>query len=206
MNRLFPQPTYATRHPQEIPTIIGRFEYAGRKPNDYRRALFEATYKGRSVLIKFCETYHGNAHEIVAKAGYAPELFFCERLQGGVMMVIMELVSAKDASHHFGSAEKIPSDLLDDVKAAISILHNANLVFGDVRRPNILVKKTDNDRLRALLIDFELVGQADQARYPPLLNDSGEITWAAGVQPHGLMKKQHDLDMIERLNLFVTIN
>ena len=44
-----------------------------------------------------------------------PQLFFCERLQGGVMMVIM-------------------SNLLDDVKAAIGILHTANLVFGDLRR------------------------------------------------------------------------
>ncbi|KAI0301747.1 hypothetical protein B0F90DRAFT_1628224, partial [Multifurca ochricompacta] len=150
------------------------------------------------VLIKFCQAYDGNAHSIVAKAGYAPQLFFCERLQGGVMMVIMELVVGRDAFHHFGS-KTIPSDLLDDVKAAISILHDANLVFGDMRRPNILVKK-EIDRLRALLIDFELVGEADQARYPPFLNNSGEIKWAEGIRPYGLMKKQHDLDMIDLLN------
>ncbi|KAI0291519.1 hypothetical protein B0F90DRAFT_1956242 [Multifurca ochricompacta] len=199
VNRLFPQPTYtANRHPQEIPTILSRFNYEGREPDNYRRSLFEATYKDRPVLIKFCQAYHGNAHHIVARAGYAPQLFFCERLQGGVMMVIMELVVGKDAFHHFGG-KTIPSDLLKDVKAAISILHDANLVFGDMRRPNILVKE-EKDRSRALLIDFEWVGEADQARYPPLLNDSGEIEWAEGVRPHELMRKQHDLDMIDLLN------
>ncbi|KAI0287938.1 hypothetical protein B0F90DRAFT_1148985 [Multifurca ochricompacta] len=200
VNRLFPQPTYtANRPPQEIPTILSRFNYKGRKPDDYRRSLFKATYDNRPVLIKFCEAYHGDAHRIVAKAGYAPQLFFCERLQGGVMMVIMELVDGSDAFHYFGSTKTIPSDLLDDVKAAISELHKANLVFGDMRRPNILVKE-EKDRSRALLIDFEWVGEADQARYPPSLNDSGEIAWAEGVRPHGLMRKQHDLDMIALLN------
>lgn len=200
LNRLFPQPTYtANGHPQEIPAILRRFDYEGREPDNYRRSLFEAKYNDRPVLIKFCQAYHGNAHRIVAEAGYAPQLLFCERLQGGVMMVIMERVDGRDAFHHFGSTKAIPSDLLDDVKAAIFILHEANLVFGDMRRPNILIKK-EIDRLRALLIDFEWVGEAGQARYPPLLNDSGEITWAEGVCPHGLMKKQHDLDMINLLN------
>ena len=84
---------------------------------------------------------------------------------------------------------------MDDLKAAI---HDANLVFRDMCRPNILVKKTD--RLLALLTDFEWVREADQARYPPLLNVSGEIAWAEGVRLHGLMREQHDLDIINALN------
>ncbi|KAI0289165.1 hypothetical protein B0F90DRAFT_1929861 [Multifurca ochricompacta] len=41
VNRLFPQPTYtANRHLQEIPTILSRFNYKGRKPDNYRRSLF----------------------------------------------------------------------------------------------------------------------------------------------------------------------
>ncbi|KAK2460127.1 hypothetical protein APHAL10511_007806 [Amanita phalloides] len=199
MNRLFPQPTYtANGHPQEMPTILRQFNYEGREPDDYQRSLFEATYNDRPVLIKFCDAYHGNAHRIVADAGFAPQLFFCERLQGGVMMVIMELVDGRDAFYHF-SNKTIPSDLLDNMKNAITILHNANLVFGDMRQPNILIKE-ENDTLRALLIDFELVGEAGQARYPPFLNDSGDIAWAEGVRPHGLMRKQHDVDMINSLN------
>ncbi|KAI0290182.1 hypothetical protein B0F90DRAFT_1942899 [Multifurca ochricompacta] len=206
VNWLFPQPTYTTnRHLQEIPTILSQFDYEGREPDNYQCSLFVATYNDCPVLIKFCQAYHGNAHRIVADAGYAPQLFFCERLQGGVIIIIMELVDGRDAFHHFGSTKTIPSDLLDDVKAAISKLHAANLVFGDMRRPNILVKKEidrsqEIDRLRALLIGFEWVGEAGQARYPPLLNDSGEIAWAEGIRPHGLMRKQHDLDMIDLLN------
>lgn len=65
-------------------------------------------YKGRLVLIKFCENHHGNAHCTLADAGYAPQLYFCERLQGGVMMVIMELVVCQDAFHHFGNTKIVP--------------------------------------------------------------------------------------------------
>jgi hypothetical protein len=121
------------------------------------------------------------------------------------MMVIMELVDCQDAFHYFGSTRVIPRELLDDVKKAIKILHDANFVLGDVRRSNLFVMKTEDGRLRVLLIDFEWVGEANQARYPPLLNDSGEIVWAEGVRPHGLMRKQHDLDMIDLLNPLVEV-
>ena len=69
----------------------------------------------------------------------------------------------------------------------------------------IFLSRRQNDRLLALLTDFEWVGEADQARYPPLLNVSGEITWAEGVRLHGLMREQHDLDMINALNNWVVM-
>ncbi|EKM75545.1 hypothetical protein AGABI1DRAFT_109310 [Agaricus bisporus var. burnettii JB137-S8] len=204
--RLFPRPTYLSGKYLPPPTLAfsGRFNCQERKAGNYRQSIFEASYEGKKVLVKFCESYNGEAHRALADAGYAPTLFFCEKLRGGMMMIVMELVDGKDA-HEYFLHNNLPSDILTQVERAVGILHSRNLVFGDLRRPNIVIKKSEKGELRALLIDFEWVGIADQARYPSSLNDSGVIAWANGVLPHRLMKKEHDLDMIRLLNITVSI-
>ncbi|KAH9162832.1 hypothetical protein EDB89DRAFT_2234529 [Lactarius sanguifluus] len=198
--RLFPSPTYlADKIPQSKLTFSSRFEYEGRMSDDYLRSLFRATYGDREVLVKFCQQYHGDAHHLVAVAHYAPKLFFCERIRGGITMVIMELIAGQDAYYRFTNVD-LPSSILDDVKSALAVLHDSGLVFGDLRRPNIVID-TKGDRDRALLIDFEWVGRDGQARYPALLNNSGEIKWPTGVAPHGIMQKEHDIEMIDKLNV-----
>jgi Lipopolysaccharide kinase (Kdo/WaaP) family len=200
VHRLFPQPTYLPNKPRPSPTLVfsSRFEYEGWEEGNYRRSLFKATYDEGTVLVKFCESYHGDAHQKLAEAEYAPKLFFCEKIQGGMTMVIMDFVKCRDAHHHF-LGEDLPDYLVKEVTAAVKLLHDVDLVFGDLRRPNILIQQKDN-KLSMQLIDFEWVGIAGQARYPPYLNDSGQIVWATGVCPYGIMKKEHDLGMIELLN------
>ncbi|KAG5651228.1 hypothetical protein H0H81_009377 [Sphagnurus paluster] len=204
--RLFPCPTYFPgKHPTSSTLVFsGRFDYNGREAGNYRRSIFEATYNNATMLVKFCESYHGEAHHTLADAELAPNLFFCEKLRGGVTMIIMELVDGEDAFHHF-MGKDLPNDILEQVKSAVGMLHDRNLVFGDLRRPNIMIKERENKELRALLIDFDWVGTADQARYPSSLNNSGEIAWANGVRPHGLMRKSHDLGMIDLLNSSVEL-
>jgi hypothetical protein len=201
VHRLLPSPTYYDNRKPDLPLVFDRrFTYEGRQSGEYRRSLFCATYGDKDVLVKFCESYHGEGHRKVAEVGFAPELFFCDRIKGGVMMVIMERLKARDAYHHFRFT-LLPASILDDLKSAIDVLHEAGLVFGDLRRPNVLIKETGEGEVQALLIDFEWVGLDNQARYPPSLNDSGMIAWAVGVGPHTLMKKEHDLEMIRQLNI-----
>jgi hypothetical protein len=201
LHRLFPNPTYfADKTPEIKPTFTSRFEYQGRESGDYRRSLFRATYGQEDVLVKFCGQYHGDGHRLVATHRYAPDLFFCEPIQGGLTMVIMKFIDGPDAHYRFNNKD-LPPDILKDVRIAVRVLHDAGLVFGDLRRPNIVIEKT-GDRERALLIDFEWVGQDGQARYPPFLNNSGEIDWPTGVNPHGIMEKAHDVEMIDKLNLY----
>lgn len=198
-SRLFPSPTYrAGTTPQEKLIFTSRFNYEGRGPGDYRRSLFRATYGNEEVLVKFCDRYHGGSHTIVAQANLAPELFFCEQIQGDVFMVITKFINGQDAHFRF-EHRVLPEEIMNDVRSAIKQLHNAGLVFGDLRRPNIMIEKRP-DREHALLIDFEWVGQDGQARYPALLNDSGEIKWPIEVKPHAIMKKEHDLEMLHKLN------
>ncbi|KAH9051961.1 hypothetical protein EDB87DRAFT_1660664 [Lactarius vividus] len=200
LNRLFPNPTYiVNKMPEERPTFCSRFEYEGRESDDYRRSLFRATYRNEGVIVKFCERYHGDAHNLVAEASYAPELFFCEKIQGGVTMVIMKFIAGHDAYYRFRKVD-LPSAILDDIKSAVRVLHDAGFVFGDLRRPNIIIDTT-GARERALLIDFDWVGQDGQTQYPANLNNSGEIEWAKGVEPHGIMRKEHDIEMIDKLRV-----
>ena len=103
--------------------------------------------------------------------------------------------------------------VVDDVEQALGALHGAGLVFGDLRRPNILVvplvpdasgsvpKETAAKRYRTLLVDFDWVGIDEQTLYPPQLNDSGDIDWAPGVGPTAVMKREHDLLMLEKLKI-----
>ncbi|KDQ63907.1 hypothetical protein JAAARDRAFT_187307 [Jaapia argillacea MUCL 33604] len=130
-------------------------------------------------------------------------------------MVIMEFMEGHDAHHQFKD-EPLPSDVMDDVKHAIHRLHNISLVFGDLRRSNLMEGasidgkgkvadpggegKVTGSAYRAMLVNFDWAGDHDRAKYPALLYDSGDIDWADGVKPSATTMKKHDLDMIEKLN------
>ncbi|TFY75892.1 hypothetical protein EWM64_g8122 [Hericium alpestre] len=50
----------------------------------------------------------------------------------------------------------------EDVEKAISLLHNEDMVFGDIRKPNIIAKPNGG----AMLIDFDWVGKHQVSKYP----------------------------------------
>ena len=76
--------------------------------------------------------------------------------------------------------------VLQQLEDGLKVLHEQNLVHGDLRRPNIL---TDEEG-RIRLIDFEWSGEAGAVRYPALLNP--EITWPKGVEAGGWIRPEHD--------------
>ena len=117
-------------------------------------------------------------------------------------MAVMDLVQGRDAYHEFKHRD-LPPTVLEDIQLALKTLHDAGLVFGDVRRPNIMVVKTrdqhGNDEWHARLVDFDWSGPVGDTRYPPTLNK--DIRWARGVKAAHVIEKRHDLDMLERLRL-----
>ncbi len=114
-------------------------------------------------------------------------------------MVVMDLVNGRDAYQEFRFSE-LPLTVLDDVELALKILHDADLVFGDIRRPNIMVFKSQgkgDEDWRGLPVDFDWAGPVCKAKYPPMLNM--EIKWADGVAPAIEIEKDHDLHMLKKL-------
>jgi hypothetical protein len=196
-----PTPTYLPNSP-----LIGDLEFKSRvlfeEKANYRRSLFYANYSGKPVLVKFCETYSESAHRILAAEGLAPAIHYCSQILGGAFMAVMDLVQGRDAHHEF-KHRGLPLTVLEDIQLALRTLHDAGLVFGDVRRPNIMAVKTRNqhgdDEWHARLVDFDWSGPVGDARYPPTLNK--DIRWASGVEGAHVIEKQHDLDMLERLRL-----
>jgi serine/threonine protein kinase len=75
----------------------------------------------------------------------------------------------------------------------VSILHQAGIVFGDLRDNNILYAQTDGlAESRVFLIDFDWADRDGEGRYPATLNLDSVLTY-------GIMRKAHDLCQVDRL-------
>ena len=211
-----PSPTYPSSSPLRL---CGALEFKVRifleeKPN-YQGSLFIAEYGRIPVLVKFCESYGEAAHRVLAAAGLAPALRYCSQLVGGAFMVMMDLIDGPDA-HQVFKHGALPSTVLEDIHNALEKLHEAGLVFGDMRRPNIMLVKSrrvynededeDEDEWRGQLVDFNWSGPVGEATYPPTLNNDGRITWAYGIEPGGLIEKRHDEDMLRKIVLGIDSN
>ena len=70
----------------------------------------------------------------------------------------------------------------------LRLLHNKDIVFGDLRDPNILYVDSDDS---AVLIDLDWAGTDGVSRYPATLNPGN--AWAEDVFPYAIMRKAHDV-------------
>ncbi|RDX51830.1 hypothetical protein OH76DRAFT_1346295, partial [Lentinus brumalis] len=154
------------------------------------------------VVIKFTSEYNQAAHRLVAQAGFAPALHACVPVCGDVQMVVMDRVHGKMAWCAERKQELLPRTVYDDVKSAIKLLHDNNLVFGDLRSPNVMcVPKSEPElegRMGAMLVDFDWAGEAGRTRYPAVFNDGLPDFWATGAERCGLMYPEHDLHLLEK--------
>jgi serine/threonine protein kinase len=150
------------------------------------------------VLVKFTEQYNDVAHRLLASHDppLAPTLYHCVRVIGGLHMVVMEYMpNAKMLPLCFPQNHVSP---LPDAKAverdlnkALSLLHEKNLVFGDLRPQNILYSLEGN---RTFLVDFDWVGKHEEDRYPPCLNTNLDL----GVRKWQIMEQSHDFENLHR--------
>ncbi|KAI0083190.1 hypothetical protein BDY19DRAFT_746482, partial [Irpex rosettiformis] len=84
----------------------------------------------------------------------------------------------------------------EQLKKAIGRLHEGGFVFGDLRKPNILISRATGG---VVLVDFDFCGKENEARYPVGIHT--ELCWAtARIDPGAVMKKLHDNLMLNRLN------
>lgn len=185
--RLLPKPTFKSDPPSERLKIIRRFNPTFRT---YRRSLFYGAYGQKPAIIKFCEQYSKEAHQTLSNV-HAPELYYFDELYGGVKIVVMEFVIAPTAHERYFDSV-VPRHVQEKVKEAVLLLHQRGIVWGDLRRPNVLV--TDAEEIK--LVDFDWAGMENQQRYPPRMNN--EIEWPDRVRPNAIMKKEDDLEMLAR--------
>lgn len=156
------------------------------------------------IVVKFSRGYGAVAHRLLQQEQLAPELYYTGPVESSrssenreLTMVVMEYVRGKTANER-GLSGPLPHEITKQVALAISVLHNQDLVFGDLRKPNIMI--TDEDKVK--LIDFDWAGKEGEARYPVHIS---ELSWPEGVIAHGLIKKEHDKAMLLSLGHSVTL-
>ncbi|KAG9093669.1 hypothetical protein FS749_013982 [Ceratobasidium sp. UAMH 11750] len=151
----------------------------------------------RTIVVKFTRRYNGHAHRLLAEHGYAPKLLFDGSEHpdfprpAGLLMIVMEYIveDPQDPSY----------DAYPTLRAALDLLHDRGLVFGDLRSLNVLVPECPADQgAKAMLIDFDWCGRDGVDRYP--LDIRTEVAWADGVGPGTLMYKHHDDFMLENIS------
>ena len=169
-----------------------------------RMQLNQAEESTQEVFVKFTAKYHEDAHRLLAQQDppLAPALYFCARVIGDVYMVVMEYIPQSKGRpiHQYSSGPALPQNLPEiverDVSKALKLLHGQDLVFGDLREPNLLYL-ADPDGGRILLVDFDAVGLDGEARYSACLNPNAD--YCAGVDRGQIMKKEHDRDNLREL-------
>ncbi|KAI0302816.1 hypothetical protein B0F90DRAFT_1712295 [Multifurca ochricompacta] len=169
---------------------------------DYRtgKLVYKAVLHGSDqlIVVKFVSTYNAEAHRLLATHQLAPILHFAgtediQRTQYGErFMVIMDFVDGSEPKEGPLSIEQY-----GQVNQAVQLLHQQNFVFGDLRTSNLLI--SSGEKKMMMLIDFDWCGKADESVYPSTLNTDSGIQWPDEVWPGEVMKKEHDVTMLERL-------
>jgi serine/threonine protein kinase len=156
---------------------------------------------GRKLIVKFVKRYNSLAHQLLARHGLAPTLYYSARDRAenarplGLEIVVMDFVEGTNA-HDLFPTGRLPESKFGFVEKAMNILHAQSIVFGDLRLPNIII----TDKGKPILIDFDWCGEDNSARYPPDLNDTAEIRWHSGVARNSLMSIEHDRFMLDAMS------
>lgn len=142
--------------------------------------------EGNCLFIKFTSCYNETAHWLLAREGYAPTLqHFSETIaESGCFMVVMDQI---DGESMFGSS--FTKDDLLQVWKATDLLHQHNLVHGDLR-PNNIVKPVDGSGV--MLVDFDWCAVAGEGTYLLTINSDPICGWHVEVGPGVVMCKEHD--------------
>ncbi|KAG9045825.1 hypothetical protein FS837_005615 [Tulasnella sp. UAMH 9824] len=166
------------------------------------RAMFDALLhipqeKERvKVKVKFTRRYSELAHKLLEKESLAPRLRHCTTVNGWTV-VVMDVVGGEDLAS-LGKTTISPSTrMAKDINKAIETLHSNNLVFGDLRPPNVMACTREGEggetEEGAMLVDFDLAGKAGETLYPKTLNP--DVEWAEGAEAGMLITKDHDNQM-----------
>lgn len=211
ISALFPSPT-VTQGAPDPPALLyreflapdGEANSTAPKLGDRLTVLYLATLVdgNQEVVVKFTATYCKAAHILLAEAGLAPKLYFCERVIGGLYMVVMDRVTGNSIWKLRREQEiscEVLEIILDGVRRAVERLHQNDWVFGDLRDTNVVYSE---EAKRAFLVDFDWAGKENLGRYPVLLNVSNRH--ATGVAPGGMMLKEHDTWQLQKLQEMLT--
>jgi hypothetical protein len=136
------------------------------------------TQSEQQVFVKLIagSQYGTSAHQKMAEAGYAPVLHGIVEVKGAPTAYIMNYLSPNQgwkSVHEYIVRNKRGLEL-DEFDDLLRVMEGANIVHGDLRPNNVMMRKKD-DKLELKVIDFDRSGLSGEVEYPPLRNEN--IPW-----------------------------
>ncbi|KAL0067869.1 hypothetical protein AAF712_005037 [Marasmius tenuissimus] len=151
-------------------------------------------------VIKFVRRYEKDAHAMMGEQGFALKLLGFRPLRKedpgyeDLTLLAMEYVEGKTLCDLYNN-HALPADVKQGVQAALQVLNGAEYIFPDFRRPNVMVRESDE---RVRLIDIDWVCRRDAGvRYPFHL--SPDIRDRSKAQDYDVITLDHQERMFEVL-------
>ena len=156
------------------------------------------TDAGEQLCVKFVRTYAWTVHQQCTAWGIFPSLRGFNAVPGGWYMVVMDLLEGYeclyDIKYRLSHEEK--KSLRGELRSKLTDLHKMNLVHGDVRDVNVMVRK---DRSGWSLVDFDWSGKIGEVRYPMNVNHGLGLRRPEGALDGELILADHDIEMLDHL-------
>ncbi|KAJ3796359.1 hypothetical protein GGU11DRAFT_831818 [Lentinula aff. detonsa] len=164
------------------------------------------------IVIKFARRYGEDAHKWMVDKRLAPKLLTCESLgekYGNLLLVVMEFVEGQTLHDAYDSTEPLPENVRYGVRKALDVLAQGDFVFGDLRRPNVMLEnenenENEDEELedplekRIRFIDFDWAGrEGSDLRYPFHL--ASVVRKASGALENDPITRAHQDKMFENL-------
>ena len=148
--------------------------------------IFSATYNGANVIVKFCERYGDNVHQLLAAEGLAPNLIHFTKV-ARFFVVVMDEVQGQCIDEYLRMHSDQSADIGSQLKKAVTAMTSKNFCHGDLRPCNILVQPDGTIKI----LDFDWAGEHGKATYPFFLNHV-DIQWPPGVSDGAKITPEHD--------------
>ncbi|KAN0093333.1 hypothetical protein V8E55_004117 [Tylopilus felleus] len=128
---------------------------------DFNQHIYLASSSTGSgdLVIKLTRSYAPELHSFCAGHHYAPKLYACEKLAGGIFAVAMEYITGEPLT--CPAPAHLRNKLIDDLENMVKTMHDKDYVHGDLRPPNFLCVE---DGIKVL--DFDWGGKVGEVRYP----------------------------------------
>jgi hypothetical protein len=194
-------PSVSSFHDVETESVVN-FTYVAPLEPGPRCVIFKAIRQDtqESIVVKFVRRYGKEAHEWMAERGHAPRLIRIEPLGLGydnMNVVVMDHVVGHTLEELY--PEGLPPDVRSEIKSALDVLSSGGFVFGDLRRPNVMLADgLDPIATRIRFIDFDWAGkEGPDLRYP--FHISSFVRDVAEASDYGQILREHQDRMFESL-------
>lgn len=169
---------------------IVRFTYDSELTEEKNLWHVHTNDNNHRLIVKFAKQYNAEAHKLCAEHGFAPELLYYNKDEiYGWHIIVMEYIDGSILSNVNKTKDEIER-IFQEVYNAMQKLHEKKLVFGDLRKSNIMIQKDIDGVQHAKLVDFDWCGIEGQAYYPAFINH--DINWPSGVSDKKPLNRSHD--------------